>query len=67
MRSNWRDRWTYLLVAVSAVAALPFMLRVDPARGFIVSVFAIAFGFVLHGVVACWQSFASEYPDAHTV
>jgi hypothetical protein len=64
--TNWRERREYLLVSIAALAAMPFMLRADPARGFIVSVFAIAAAFVLHGLAAWRRSLLSEISHADT-
>lgn len=56
-----------VVVAVAALAVLPFMLRADPARAFIESVFAIASAFVLHGLAAWWRSRSCEISHADTV
>jgi hypothetical protein len=65
--TNWRGRRDYVVVAVAALAVLPFMLRADPARAFIESVFAIASAFVLHGLAAWWRSRSCEISHADTV
>jgi hypothetical protein len=49
------------------VAATPVLLRIDAARGLLVSVFAIAAAFVLLGLAGWRRSAAGENPHAATV
>ena len=65
--TNWQTRRAYLFIAIAALAALPILARVDAVRGLVVAVFAIALGFVLHGLAACWRAVVHEKTYADTI